>query len=166
MASPRWIAMFASPVTRVMADPQSLVWAGGTGVPPVSSVEKRAGRPFPLNCRPSYSQATPAARGFGDSRVTRSVMRPCCQVGRGLRTRRPPPAARRGSAHGGQAVAPYLLSHIGPGYSRNTPANARVQRLKAYLRFASAPSQFPPQKIAPGTARSTLFLRALCALCG
>jgi hypothetical protein len=62
-----------SPVTRVMEDPQSLVWAGGTGVPPVSSVEKRAGRPFPLNCRPGYSQPTPAARGFRDSSLANAA---------------------------------------------------------------------------------------------
>jgi hypothetical protein len=129
-----------SRLTRVMADPQSLVWAGGTGVPPVSSVEKRAGRPFPLNCRPSYSPTTPAARGFRDSRVTQVTADPAaCGSGRGHgRPARHDPSSSAGCRcytpiirvtgvppawfFGKRAGRPFPLGFADPGYSQTTPA--------------------------------------------
>jgi len=60
-----------------------------SAVKPAHSKNFRSGRTgswpvAPELGRPGYSPTTPAPRGFGDSRVTQSVMRPCCQVGRGL----------------------------------------------------------------------------------
>ena len=66
-------------------------------------------------------------------RPTRKVMQPRFKVGRGLRTRRASTPARRGSAHGGQAVTPYLAALISrqllPAHTRQRAGSATKDHL-------------------------------------
>ena len=84
---------------------------------------------------PVTPQPHPPTRGFGDSRVTRCVMRPPCQVGRGLRTRRALQSARRGRRALPQApVTPQPHPpRAGSGTPHSPPPQSRMRVRKHRL---------------------------------